>query len=488
MTTATTQRPAPDARPASAGSWDAFCALVRKDLVLYGGNRRALLMGLAAPILIAAFFGYLFDNKRAAPSRIPVVVSDADGSALSKGLVAALRADATVSLTELPEAEAAQAVVQGQQRAAIVLPAGLGTAAPGALFGARARPEITLRYDPSQAMVLPIVKGLLAQHLMAQVGQATFGGGHPGAGSGSAGSPAGGSGDGLAGLRADLQHNTHLPAQRRQDLQALLDSVARLQQVPVATAAAAAAAAAAAGSASSAATAAASAEVAASAPAAAGLNLPFTTRDIAASGRSGADYNSFAHAFAGMGVQFILFLGIEFGVGLLLMRRQGLWQRLRAAPVSRSLLLGSRIASAAIIAFGLLMAIFAVAIAVFGVRIQGSVAGFIAIALAFAVLTASFGLLIAALGKTPEASRGLAIFATLLMVMLGGAWVPSFLFPDWLQTVSLAVPTRWAVDGLDAMTWRGLGFEAAVAPTGVMLAFAAAFTALAIWRFDWQES
>ncbi|MBC7727784.1 MAG: ABC transporter permease [Microbacteriaceae bacterium] len=494
MTPATTHRPAPVTRTAAAGSWGAFSALVRKDLVLYGGNRRALVMGLGAPILVAAFFGYLFDNKRAAPSRIPVVVTDADGSALSKGLVAALRAEAALSITELPEAEATQAVLQGRQRAAIVLPAGLGNAAPGALFGAHARPEITLRYDPSQAMVLPIVKGLLAQHLMAQVGQATFGGGHPGGGSASAGSPAGGSGDGLAGLRADLQHNPHLPAQRRQDLQALLDSVARLQQVPGATAAAAvgsASSTAAASSASSAATSvdvAAAAEMAASARTSAGLNLPFTTRDIAASGRSGADYNSFAHAFAGMGVQFILFLGIEFGVGLLLMRRQGLWQRLRAAPVSRSLLLGSRIVSAAIIAFGLLMAIFAVAIAVFGVRIQGSVAGFIAIALAFAVLTASFGLLIAALGKTPEASRGLAIFATLLMVMLGGAWVPSFLFPDWLQTVSLAVPTRWAVDGLDAMTWRGLGFEAAVAPTGVMLAFAAVFTALAVWRFDWQES
>lgn len=395
-------------RPA-AGRWGAFSALVHKDLVLTLGNRRALVMGLAAPIVIAAFFGTLFDSKRAAPSRIPVVVTDLDRSALSQGLVAALKADATVTLTEGPEAEAVQAVLQGGQRAAIVLPAGLGKAAPGALFGAHARPEITLHYDPSQAMVLPIVKGLLAQHLMAQVGQATFGGG-----------------------------------------------MVREQRVPVAAVAA-------------------------------GLNMPFSTRDIAATGRSGADYNSFAHAFAGMGVQFILFLGIEFGVGLLLMRRQGLWQRLRAAPVSRSLLLGSRIASAAIIAFGLLMAIFAVAITVFGVRIQGSVAGFIAIAVAFSLLTASFGLLIAALGKTPEATRGLAIFATLLMVMLGGAWVPSFLFPDWLQTVSLAVPTRWAVDGLDAMTWRGLGFGAAVAPVAAMLAFAAAFTLLAIWRFDWQE-
>jgi ABC-2 type transport system permease protein len=226
----------------------------------------------------------------------------------------------------------------------------------------------------------------------------------------------------------------------------------------------------------------------ASAPVAGGgLSMPFTTRAVAATARTGLDYNSYAHSFAGMGVQFILMMGIEFGVALLLLRRQGLWQRLRAAPLSRSVLLGSRIASAALIALGLLAGIFTAGALLFGVRIEGSVAGFIGICLAFAVLTASFGLLIAALGKTPETTRGLAIFVTLLMVMLGGAWVPSFMFPEWLQTASLAMPTRWAVDGFDAVTWRGQGFAAALGPIGVMLAFSAAFSALAIWRFDWTE-
>ena len=81
-----------------------------------------------------------------------------------------------------------------------------------------------------------------------------------------------------------------------------------------------------------------------------------------------------------MGVQFILFMGIEIGVGVLLMRRMGLWKRLRAAPLSRALLLGSRIASGALIALVLLAVIFAAAIAFFGVRIEGSVAGFVCIA------------------------------------------------------------------------------------------------------------
>jgi ABC-2 type transport system permease protein len=123
----------------------------------------------------------------------------------------------------------------------------------------------------------------------------------------------------------------------------------------------------------------------------------------------------------------------------------------------------------------------------FGVRIDGSIVGFIGVGITFAVLTASFGLLVAALGRTPEATRGLAIFVTLIMVMLGGAWVPSFIFPEWLQKLSLFVPTRWAVDGLDAMTWRGQDFSAALAPIGVMLAFSAVFAGLAIMRFDWDK-
>ena len=193
-----------------------------------------------------------------------------------------------------------------------------------------------------------------------------------------------------------------------------------------------------------------------------------------------------AKVFTGI-EQFLLFMGIDLGIGLLLMRRMGLWKRLRAAPVSRALLLGSTVASGTLIALILMCGIFAVAIAAFGVRIDGSIIGFIGIMVAFAVLAASFGLLIAAIGKTPEATRGLAIFATLLMVMLGGAWVPSFIFPEWLQTVSLAMPARWAVDGFDAMTWRGQGLDAAAVSIGAMLAFSAAFTAIAIWRFDWEE-
>ncbi len=379
----------------------ALRALIRKDLVLYFSNRRALVMSIAAPIVIAAFFGSLFGSGSDKPSRVPIAVVDADGSAISKAVAASLKGDTTFEVRELAEPAAIEAARQGKVRAAIVLPAGFGAKAPAALMSGGEKPSIAVHYDPSQATALPMVRGLLTQHVMKAIGE-------------SMGGPGGGA-------------------------------------------------------------------------AKSAFSAPYETQTFATTSGADRPYNGYAHSFAGMGVQFILFMGIEVGVGVLLARRLGLWKRLRAAPLSRTMLLGSHILSGALTALILLAIIYAAAMAFFKVRIDGSVPGFVGIAIAFALLTSSFGLLIAAIGKTPEATRGLAIFATLIMVMLGGAWVPSFVFPQWLQTASLVIPTRWAVDGLDAMTWRGLGFEAAIGPIAALLFFSGVFAAIAIWRFDWEE-
>ena len=431
---------------------NAFIALLRKDLVLYFSNRRSVIMSIAAPILIAAFFGSLFGGGDNKPANIPVAITDLDHSELSAKIVAAMRADSAMTISDASEADALAQVKAGTLRASVTLPAGFGAKAGNALFGSRDKPEIVLNYDPSQSMVLPLVRGLLTQHVMQTVSQSALAGAGPM----------------MKDMREQVLKNEQMPAEQRTELTTMFDSIARVQAraAPAAVAASGAASASTDG---------------------ASFSVPFTTREVEASSNPETYYNSYSHSFAGMGVQFILLMGVDMAVGLLLMRRLGLWKRLRAAPLSRSKLLGSRIASTALIALIVFAVIYAVAMAVFKVRIEGSVIGFVVVLIAFALLTASFGLLIAALGKTPEATRGLAILATLLLVMLGGAWVPSFIFPAWLQTLSLFVPTRWAIDGLDAMTWRGLPLEAAVVPVVVMLGFSAVFTALAIARFQWEE-
>src|SRR5262249_55000673 len=113
--------------------------------------------------------------------------------------------------------------------------------------------------------------------------------------------------------------------------------------------------------------------------------------------------------------------------------------------------------------------------------------GFVAVSVACALMATTFGLLLAAVGGTPAATRGIATFAVLVVVMLGGAWVPTFIFPAWLQQLTLIVPLRWAMAALAGLTWRGPPPAAAVAPTLVLLGFAVLFGTLALARFRWNE-
>jgi ABC-2 type transport system permease protein len=441
----------------------ALRALVRKDVVLFLGNRRALLVSLLAPVLIAAFMGAVLGGDREGPTRVPVAVVDLDRSEISTKLVAAMQADATFELQQLAEVDAIALVRRGKIRAAAVIPAGFGDAAVSALFRpSAAKPQIAVHYDPSQGMALPLIKGLLAQHVMQVVSRAAFGAGPAGA-------------KAIAKLKDDVRGDADLDGAARGDLLTLFDSIERVQ----------ARTGAAGGNAADPASPAAA--PAAGSDAGPAMGIPYETRDLEVTSGESHEYNAYAHSFAGMGVQFILLMGVDLGVGLLVMRRLGLWKRLRAAPVSRAMLLGSHVVSGMLIALLLLAGIYAAAIVAFGVRIEGSLAGFVAVAIAFSLLTSTFGLLLAAVGRTPEATRGIAIVATLMLVMLGGAWVPTFVFPEWLQTATQVVPTRWAIDALDAMTWRALGFEAVLWPVAGLLACSAVFAGLAVRFFDWEE-
>lgn len=426
----------------------AFIALVRKDLILFFSDRRALLVSLVLPIMMGTFFGYLFGGSgKSETAPIEVALVQQDASEVSQKIAAGLKADASLKVTSMNHDQARREVGKGKQKAAIVIPTGFGEAAGAALFGAGEKPQIALLYDPSQEAVLAMVKGMLTQQVMQVVSGEMFGG--------------------AAGQAVTDKSIAELEARKNPDtetvaLKDFLGSVKKYQQR-------------------------AQAAQATAGGAQAGLAMPFATSEEQVSeGGKEQGYNGYAHSFAGMGVQFILFLGIDIGIGVLLARRSGIFNRLLAAPVSLQTVLLARAVSAAIISLFLLLAIFMFAVAVLGARISNPL-GFAGVAVAFSLLTASFGLFIAAFGKTPEAARGLAVFATLIMVMLGGAWVPSFMFPAWVQNVAMAVPTKWAIDGFDAMTWRGQGMDAALTSIGVQLAFAALFALLAIWKFNREQ-
>ncbi|AIE88071.1 ABC transporter permease [Fimbriimonas ginsengisoli] len=219
--------------------------------------------------------------------------------------------------------------------------------------------------------------------------------------------------------------------------------------------------------------------------------MPYVVKDApktaqAASTDGNEKWSGIAHSFAGMAIQGLLFWSIESAMGILRERRQGIWRRLRAAPVGAPMLLLGKVLSGALRALMILAVVFGSGAILFHMRVQGSVIGFALVALAASFMAATFGLFVAALGRTEQQSRGLSILAVLTMTMLGGAWFPSFLMPGWVQSISLFIPVRWAVDGFDSMLWRAQDLQHAMPAVYALLGFAVFFGVFALKRIRWE--
>ena len=153
-----------------------FFALVRKDLILFLSDRRAMLINLVLPIALATFFGYLFGGAGPAKTgAIDVALVQQD-----TGEWAARSAPPQGRSESAPDRDEPRRGPhrgrQGQPEAAIVIPAGFGEAAGAALFNSGDKPSIDVLYDPSQSAALAMVKGLLTQQVMQIVSAEMFGG------------------------------------------------------------------------------------------------------------------------------------------------------------------------------------------------------------------------------------------------------------------------------------------------------------------------
>ena len=431
-----------------------FRALVANDLRLFFSDKRAMIATIFVPIMLASFFAMVFGNSggEGKKAQIAVLVADNDQSAVSQKIIDGLKAEGSFKVSSAREAQAREAVGKGKISVALVIPKDFGTLSASAMFNPMAtRPTLTFLYDPAHNADLQMARGLMTQQVMQVVSQEALSGSNNNIG------------DALKMAESDTSRDP----KEKSALTDLLKSVQRWQG---------------------------SQPQGGSATPGMGMSSPCemvseavvaknsTEPQDATGGKAGA-----THVFIGMGVQGLLFFAIDFAIGMVRDRRLGLWKRLRAAPLSRLMLLGSRWISSAIIGLVVLSSVLVFGAILYGIRVSGSVVGFLLLTMASSLMVASFGLLIAALGRTEGQCRAFAVPAVLTMSFLGGAWIPTFMMPAWVQPLSLILPTRWAVDGFDLVTWRGLGLIETLPALGVVMAFAVGFAAIALARFRWED-
>lgn len=118
-----------------------------------------------------------------------------------------------------------------------------------------------------------------------------------------------------------------------------------------------------------------------------------------------------------------------------------------------------------------------------GVNYMSAPLGTLLVSVALSLWVAAMGLLIGTVVKDDSQVILFALMAMFIFSALGGTWFPLEVASGTFAAIGKVMPSAWAMTGYQNILMRGLGLQSAWMPTGVLLAYAFVFFALAIWRF-----
>jgi ABC-2 type transport system permease protein len=188
----------------------------------------------------------------------------------------------------------------------------------------------------------------------------------------------------------------------------------------------------------------------------------------------------------------VFFICQVIGLSFIREKQDGTFRRLLVAPISKTALLIGKLLPYYLINLVQIVLIFAAGIWI--VPLLGNPAlnlgahpeALIVVSLATAAAASGLGLLVAALVKTPESTGGLGALIAVMMAAIGGCFVPTFVMPKFMQTLSKIVPHSWALQGYQDALIRGYGICQVMPEVGVLLIFAVVFFGFALWRFKFD--
>ena len=182
----------------------------------------------------------------------------------------------------------------------------------------------------------------------------------------------------------------------------------------------------------------------------------------------------------------VFFIVLTLASSFLQEKKDGTFQRILAAPLSKTALLIGKLLPyylVNLIQIGLMLCI---GVVVFGMKL-GNLPALVIISFALAAAANGLGLLVAALGKTEAQVNGLSVLLAITLSALGGMMVPTFIMPDLMKTLSLFTPHAWALAGYHDIIIRGLGTKDILSEMFVLLGFAFIFFVIALWRFRFDQ-
>lgn len=407
-----------------------------KDLKVAARDRAALVLMLAAPFVLTLGMGLITGNLGGGDSQsglqdIPVILVDHDGGDLSRALVEAFTSqeleDLIEATQESDETTARSAVEEDTVAAAVVIPAGFSQSVIPTESGELGESvSIEIYANPARPISSGVVEAIVQQFL-GRVESAR-----------------------IAGEVAVTQ--------------LLQDGLITPQEAPAL-----------------------GRQIGSQAVQASSDEAPVTLDVEGLSGQEREEeaFNPLAILAPGMAIFFLMYTVTYGGTRLLNERNEWTLQRLLTTPTSSASVLGGKVFGIFLTGFAQLIILTFGANLLFGLN-WGDPWALLVIIAATVFGATGWGLLLAALARTPFQVSSVGTAMMLLFGILGGSFISAANFPSALRSLRLLTPNAWALDALGELA-QGAALSDLTGAILALLLMGLALSAVAIFAFRQKQ-
>jgi ABC-2 type transport system permease protein len=196
----------------------------------------------------------------------------------------------------------------------------------------------------------------------------------------------------------------------------------------------------------------------------------------------------FAQASSGMMVFFATIGMITPGYILLAERRSRTLARMLTTSLSRAEVIAGHTLAMFVISFVQVLLLTLFGQLAIGLDYWQNPAATLLMVSALALWSASFGLMISVVANDENQVVLFVLGSTLVFGLLGGAFFPLDLTGKTFAAFGHAMPSAWAIEGLQDIILRGAGIDTIFHPAGILLLYSICTYGLAVWRFHFEAA
>lgn len=189
----------------------------------------------------------------------------------------------------------------------------------------------------------------------------------------------------------------------------------------------------------------------------------------------------------------MFFMVVSLGTNIVKEKTSGSFLRLKTMPSRFSLVFVSKQVVYGVIAILQVIVIFSIGyfilpmIGLPPLVFPSNILATVVVVLAISLAAVSYAQMVGTLANTQDQSNGFGAVSIIVFAALGGVWVPAFVMPDYLQTISFLSPLRWCIELFYVLFLKNGSWNHLLIPLLILIAFSLLCQSIAYFKIKFEH-